>query len=416
MANAELQVNSSEVMGTRLQRVQQNAIGAALVGLALCAVGFFVNGPQAFFPSYLFAYLFWFGVTTGSLALLLLHHTVGGGWGYVIRAFLEAATRLLLPVLLLFIPVVIGLLGFGLYEWTHAEAATDPILQAKSAYLNVPFFLVRVVVYFAIWMVFATLLNRWGGIQYERVDHDNFSRLTVLGASGMVVYVLTLTFAFVDWVMSLTPHWFSSIYGLLAIVSQGLSTLALMMVLFAYLTEAREGPAGRAAPAAMIPSGYFRDLGNLMLAFVLLWAYMSFSQYVITYSGNTTEEISWYLDRRQGGWGIVSLVLIPLHFALPFLILLIGSGIKREPKRLAKVGAFLILMRFIDLFWWVAPTFRPTLTVHFADVGAPLLLGGIWLWLWAGQMKDRPLVPVYDPRLQEAHAQHVLQHGAVEHG
>jgi hypothetical protein len=160
-----------------------------------------------------------------------------------------------------------------------------------------------------------------------------------------------------------------------------------------------------------IPSGYFRDLGNLMLAFVLLWAYMSFSQYLITYSGNTAEEITWYLDRRRGGWGIISLGLIVVHFLIPFLILLLGSNVKRSPVRLARVAGYLVLMRFVDVFWWVTPTFRDHLSISLADLGTPLLIGGIWLWLWAGQIKDQYLLPLHDPRLEGA----LQGHGVAEH-
>ncbi|HTE20185.1 MAG TPA: hypothetical protein VK689_17615, partial [Armatimonadota bacterium] len=234
-------------------------------------------------------------------------------------------------------------------------------------------------------------------------DREISGRLNVTGAVGMLLFVIVATFMAVDWVMSLTPHWFSSIFGLLFVASQGLSTLALMLALLGFL-------AGDRGLVRGLPDGYFRDLGNLMLAFVMLWAYMSFSQYLITYSGNTVEEVSWYVQRRQNGWGIISLALVPLHFALPFLVLLVGSKLKRSPTRLAGLALFIVLMRFVDLFWLVAPTFRPSLNVIFTDFGTPLLIGGIWLWLWAAQLKDKPVVPLHDPRLEGA-LQEVVAHG-----
>jgi hypothetical protein len=176
------------------------------------------------------------------------------------------------------------------------------------------------------------------------------------------------------------------------------------MVLLAYLV-------GDKPLLAEVPSGYFRDVGNLMLAFTLLWAYMTFSQYLIIYSGNIAEEVPWYKDRAQGGWGIISLALIPFHFALPFMVLLIASNIKRTPQRLARVAAFILVMRFVDLFWWVTPTFRDHLGVSLADLGTPLLIGGCWLLLWAGQVRDRYLVPLHDPRLEGA----LAPHGVAEH-
>jgi len=401
---AELRESIPELVGPQLDRLQQRAVGIGVVGLVLTAAGALLgrdNGLPSVYHSWLYAYMFWLGVTTGSLGLLMLHHVTGGGWGYVIRRFLEAATRLLPLMLVLFVPVIIGMPV--LYKWMH-PSPTDPVLQSKVGYLNAPGFIIRTLIYFAIWMVYAYLLNKWGATQDERADPAVETRLNYLGASGLVVFVLTITFMSVDWLMSLTPDWYSSIFGLLVVASQALSTLSLLVVLFATL-------AGDLPIAREVPKGYFRDLGNLMLACVMLWGYMSFSQYLITYSGNTTEEVSWYVQRRSGGWGIVSLGLVPLHFALPFLVLLTGSAIKRNPKWLARIAGFIILMRFIDLYWWVTPTFRnhlipsdgPEWMSILADLGTPLLIGGIWLWCWAAQLKKvRTVVPLHDPRLEAA--------------
>jgi hypothetical protein len=404
---SDLQVRVSDLAGPRLQRLQSTALMMAVAGVVLFVVGWIMDPPSSqrpgVFTSYLFAYMFWIGVTTGSLALLMLHHVVGGGWGFLIRRLLEAATRLLPVMAVLFVPVVIGLLAFHLYRW-HPADPNDHIVHAKAEYLNVPFFLGRAVIYFLIWWGLATVFIRWGRTLDERTDLEAYNRLNVVGGAGLVVYVLTTTFMAVDWIMSLTPDWYSSIFALLVVVSQALATLSLMLFLLTHLL-------GDKPLLAEAPSGYFRDLGNLMLAFTMLWGYMSFSQYLITYSGNLAEEVGWYIDRRQGNWGIISLALIPFHFFLPFLILLIGSRIKRNPARLAKVALFLIAMRFIDLFWWVAPTFRNHLSISAADLGAPLMIGGIWLWLWAGQVRDRYLVPLHDPRLEGA----LQPHGAMEH-
>ena len=376
----------------QLGRLQTMALGAAVVGVVLCVLSLLSeHGREQFFQSYLFAYIFWWGVTTGSLGLLMLHHVVGGGWGFIIRRPLEAGTRLLPLMAVLFIPIALGIPH--LYEWAHAEAAHDKVLAAKSAFLNVPFFLGRAVLYFVIWTALAFFFNKWGATQDERNDPKIAQRLTLMGPPGIILYVLTITFAVVDWVMSIEPHWFSSIIGLLYVAGQALSTLALMLVLLSFI-------AGKTPIADEVPRGYFRDLGNLLLAFGLLWAYMSFSQFLITYSGNSAEEVPWYVHRTNGGWEWVARTLIPLHFALPFLVLLIGSDVKRKPTRLAKVAAFIILMRFVDLMWWIVPTFREHISFTFSDIGAPLALGGIWLAMWAWQMKGRQLVPLHDPRLE----------------
>lgn len=411
MNTDELRLTTSEVLGPRIPRLQSIAMAMAAAGLVLCGLGFVTGGPQGFFSAYLYAYVFWVGVSAGSLGLLMLHHTVGGGWGFIIRRFLEAATSL--PVfgflLLMFLGVVAGIpYLYGIEGgWAHASAGQNHILHEKAIWLNVPGFCIRTVIYFAVWMGVAHWLHLWGNTQDERADAAITEKLNRLGAAGLLLYVLTITFLSVDWVMSLSPLWFSSIFGLLFVVSQGLSTLALMLVLLPLL-------AGSQPLLKAIPDGYFRDLGNLMLAFVLLWAYMAFSQYLITFSGNTAEEAPWYIRRQEGGWQIIPMLLIALHFALPFLVLLLGTHVKRDPFRLRWVAGLLVIMRFVDLYWLVAPTFRRELfspgTIP-ADLGAPLLIGGIWLWLWAAQLKQtRMVVPLHDPRF-DMHWQEGVAHG-----
>lgn len=393
MAANELGTATTALLRPQLQRLQQLALVLGGVGLVLTGIGA-VQDMRGLFQSYLFAYLFWLGVTVGSLALLMLHHTVGGGWGYVIRRMVEAGSRLLPLLFVLFVPVLVGLFSFGLFPWTDPQIAEIPAVHAKLKYLNPPFFIVRWVLYFAIWTTFAWQLNRLGATQDQRADRNVAAALNVRwGAFGMVVYVLSISFAAVDWMLSLDPTWASSIVGLLTVVSQVLSTLALMLALIGYFGK-------DSALIRQVPAGFYRDLGNLTLATVMLWAYMSFSQYLITYSGNTAEEVGWYLRRSQGGWQYISLALIPLHFFLPFFILLLGSNVKQNPRRLGAVGLGLVVMRLVDLFWWVAPNFREHVAVIGSDFGAPLLLGGVWLWLWAAEMmKERTLVPAHDPRL-----------------
>ncbi len=393
---------STSELTPRLEKLQSYAVIIGAVGFFLCLVGA-MRRPAEFWQSYLFAWLFWAGVTIGPMALLLLHHVVGGGWGFIIRRLLEAAIRLLPWMLLLFVPIIINLFmptlfnrpDLSLYEWAdprHYEH--DEILQAKRPFLNVPFFILRTIIYFAIWMTFAHILNKWSEEQDRTGDPEITHRFNMLGAGGIVVYVLTLTFAAVDWVLSLSPHWFSSIIGLLFVVGQGLSTLCLMHILVTFL--------GSETPILkQVPQRYFRDLGNLTLAFTLLWAYMSFSQFLITYNGNTAEEAPFYMRRTTMGWGIISLSLVIAHFFLPFLTLL-SSSVKVRIENLAQLAAFIIFMRFVDLYWWVAPTFREAFQLSPSDLGAPLMLGGVWLWLWSQSMKrDRPLLPLHDPRFAE---------------
>lgn len=398
-------------MGSRLGGLRTTGGILFVAGLVLTAASVLIGQARIvdLYASWVFGWVFWLGISAGSLGLLMLHHTVGGGWGFVLRRFWEAAANpaMFLLLAVLFIPLVLGLLGVGthLYPWADA-AHQDAIIKEKSAYLNVPFFIGRSVFYFAFFAFFASLLLKWGNTQDQRADAAISEKLNRAGGFGMLLFVLVGTFASVDWVMSLTPHWMSSIFGLLWVASQGLSTLALMLGLFSYLGADKPLVRG-------LPTKYFRDLGNLTLALVMLWAYMAFSQYLIIFSGNTAEGASWYVTRLQSSWVWVGLLLIIAHFALPFLVLLIDSDTKKNPAKLGRVAWFLVFMRFVDLWWIVAPTFRPQLSVSLTDIGVPLLIGGIWLLGFAHFLKDRPVVPLHDPRLQ-AHI-HEL-HEAHAHG
>jgi hypothetical protein len=241
---------------------------------------------EQLFRSYLIAYLFWFGIALGCLPLLMLHHLVGGAWGFVIRRILEAGTRTLPLMIVLFVPLLLGI--HSLYEWSDPEiVARDQILQAKHAYLNVSFFIIRAVVYFAAWIIFAYFLNRWSAEQDATGNPILLRRFQLLSAPGIVVYTLGITFASIDWGMSLEPHWFSTIYGMLFIVGQTLAALAFVIPVAVLLSDS--------PPASgFMKADVFQDLGNLLLAFVMLWAYISFSQYLIIWAGNLPEEIPWY--------------------------------------------------------------------------------------------------------------------------
>jgi hypothetical protein len=343
---------------------------------------------QQFFRSCLIAYLFWFGIAAGSLPLLMLHHLVGGTWGFVIRRALEAATRTLPLMLLLFLPILFGV--HSLYEWSQPESvAHDPVLQAKHAYLNVPFFIVRAAMYFIAWLVWAFFLNRWSAEQDATGNPLLLRRFQLFSAAGIVVYSLTVTFASIDWGMSLEPHWFSTIYGMLFIVGQSLAALASVTAIAARLSDS--------PPVSdHVTPHVFQDLGNLLLAFVMLWAYISFSQYLIIWSGNLPEEIPWYLRRGTNGWQWVAAVLALFHFAVPFLVLL-GRGNKRNKQLLTGVAVAVLLMRWVDIYWLIAPSFGGGVRIHVFDVLLFAVIGGIWLYVFRGQLNSRPLLPLRDP-------------------
>ena len=277
-----------------IDQIQRRSLLVGVVALAACVAGALLS-PEQFFRSYLFGYLFWIGIALGSIALVMLHHIVGGGWGFLIRRLLEAASRTMPLMALLFIPILAGM--HYIYIWTHADlVAVDEILQHKQPYLNVPFFITRAVVYFLIWTGMVFFLNRWSLEQDRTGDLSLSRRLQMLSGPGLLLYGITVTFASIDWVMSLEPHWFSTIYGLLFIIGQALATMALAIVMVAKLSD-RKPLSDLASPKHM------RDLGTLMFAFVMLWAYFSFSQWLIIWAGDLPEENSWYLSRIKGGWG-----------------------------------------------------------------------------------------------------------------
>jgi hypothetical protein len=374
-------------------RLQQRALMVGGAGVVLCGVGALFN-PTQFFRSYLLAYLFWLGIPLGCLAILMLHHLVGGAWGAVIRRLLEAGTRTLPLLALLFVPLLFGV--HELYIWARPEVvANDPLLQRKSLYLNIPFFTLRAAFYFVVWLAVSYLFNAWSLAQDQTGAAPFERRMRLLSGPGLVLYVLTATFASVDWVMSLEPHWFSTIYGILVIVGQLLATLAFAVIVVALL-------AGVPPLSEVISPAHFHDLGNLLLAFVMGWAYMAISQFLIIWAGNLPEEITWYLPRMRGGWEWVGLALILFYFALPFLLLL-SRGIKQRAQLLAWAAAAILCMHVVDVFWLVVPAFQPArFAVHWMDVVALAGVGGIWTAVFVWQLKERPLLPVHDPGLQGA--------------
>jgi hypothetical protein len=399
--------------------VQRAAVIAGAAGLVLCALGWLLT-PDRFFRSYLWAYCYFIGIPLGSLVLEALQFLTGGVWGLVIRRILEASMRTLPILALLFLPIAAGFLiparsdtgsaGHappaisGVYIWANPEVVeADHALEFKARYyLNVPFFLIRAAVCFTVWIVVAYFLNRWSVAQ-DRPDIGDRDdpRVRKISAAGLVLYGLTVTIMAIDWIMSLEPHWVSSIFGPLIGIGQVLNALSftVMVVVLA---------ADRPPLSAVIGRPVFRDLASLLLTFIMVWAYLAFSQLLLIWSGNLPSEIPYYLRRIQGGWQIFAIALPVLNFALPFVLLLMHN-VKRGRRALIQVAGLLMAMRAVDLYWLIMPAqpgvdglgwtpFIPSWT----DVVAPLGIGGIWLAAFLGQLQVRPLLPSYDPRLGDA--------------
>jgi len=369
---------------------QKRSLIVGIVFLVIFIAGVFIDRRQ-FFQSYLIGWTFWTGIAVGSIALLMLQHLTGGGWGLVIRRVLEASTRTLPVMAILFLPVILG--AHSIYhEWMDHEALEQhPVVQFKSRYLNLPFFSVRAVVYFGVWLALMFFLNKWSLAQDRTADNRYTKNMRMLSGPGMVALIFTVTFASIDWYMSLEPEWFSTIYGFIYVAAWSLSALAFVIAVMARL--AADEPMRR-----IVAPLHFHDLGKLLLALVMLWAYFAFSQYLIIWSGNLPEEIGWYLRRIHGAWGALIIVIGILHFAAPFLFLL-SRSLKRNPRRLALIAMLIIAMRMTDLLWMLAPAFEHRMWI-LMDIAALLGFGGVWLALFTWQLGKRSLIPINDPQFE----------------
>lgn len=372
-------------------RIQKRALVVGVVASIAATTGAFAD-PTQFFRSYLVGWLFWIGLGLGSLAIVMLHHMTGGSWGFAIRRLLEAGMRTLPLLAVLFVPIAFGL--DRLYPWTdEAAVASDHLLQHKAAYLNTPFFLARTLGCFVLWIGFAAIMLRLAGKTDRTGDKKHLKRARMLSGPFLAIYGGTMTFAAIDWAMSLEPHWLSTMYGVIFVVGQALSTLAFAIVASSWL--GRHDPFRR-----FLKPDHFHDLGNLMFAFVLLWAYTSFSQFLIIWSGNVSEETPWYLARTHGGWQALALSLVVLHFAVPFLLLL-WRRIKRDTRVLPFVALLILGMRFVDITWLVGPAFHPEgLAFHWLDLAVPIAIGGLWLAYFVHNLKGRPLISLQDANLE----------------
>jgi hypothetical protein len=377
--------------------LQHKALGIGLVGLAASIAGY-LSDPKATTESYLLAFIYWIAFPLGSLGLMMVHHLSGGGWGMPVRRIFEAASRTLPYMAVLGLPV---LLGMGhLYEWTDtAKVAADPILRQKEPYLNVPFFLVRYALYFVVWTTLAYLLSGWSRAQDTGYEPGSERKFRLLSGPGILLHGVASTFFVVDLMMSLDPHWFSTIYGLLFLIQQALAAIGFVLLLMATLSKT--APLSRYVKAENI-----HDYGKFLLTFVMVWAYFSFSQFLIIWSANLPEEIPWYLERMRHGWEWFSVMLLVGQFFLPFFLLL-SRDLKRTAGRVAIVAILVLVMRYVDFYWNVMPALNhETPMPHWTNLTTVVGLGGVWVALFAWQYKASPVLPIGDPYLPEALSSH----------
>jgi hypothetical protein len=381
--------------------------GGLFVGGAAALIGIFgwLKAPEDFSRAYLFSYMLVLGLTLGSLGLLMLQHLTGGIWGIVIRRPLEAASRNLWLVLALFLPIVAGMkyLYSGNGEetgWLNApktgEHALSPLQQG---YLTHGWFLTRALIYFAVWIALMLAFNAWSKNQDQQSDGEGLKqKMKAVAAPGVILYIVAMSFAAIDWVMSLSPRWASTIYGFIFVAGQAIASMALMIAIIVLL-------AGSEPFNGVIKKRHLHDLGKWLFAFNMLWAYFAFSQLLIIWSGNQPEEISFYRSRLNGQWGVVAVIVLVFSFAIPFLLLL-SKDVKKTASVISKVAIWMIFMRLVDLYWMTKPEFTVRALPTWLDIVVPIALIGLWLGFFAMNLKQRPLLPLGDPKLSEALAQH----------
>ncbi len=395
-----------------VRKISQRSLIFGVVFAIAVAVGVLVshNGLDEFYQGYLLGYMCWLGVALGSMAILMIRHMTGGGWGTVIRRVLGAAMRTMPLLTILFIPLAVAAAQGHMYPWAMPfESIKDEHIREHlinqrfitQSYLNVTGFIIRAIIYFAIWNVLSILLSKWSKEADSPEGRDNGHRFRMLSAPGLILYAFSITFATIDWAMSLDPTWISTIYGLILLIGELLSAMCFAVVVERILVDYRP-------MSELLRSDFVLDHGKWMLTFIMLWAYFSFSQWLIIWAGNLPGEISFYLRRIHNGWGYIGLALAAFHFAVPFAMLL-SRPFKQNIRKLVWLAIWLMLMCYLDLFWIISASFSVSLSINWAEIVVPIAIGGFWLWAYFRNLASLPLLPAYDPQSAEVlHPSHYI--------
>ena len=369
---------------------QRSLMVGILFGAASVALAFMQ--PQQFYRGYLLGFMCWLGLALGSMAILMIRHLTGGGWGMVIRRILGAAMRTLPLLAVLFIPVLLGI--HQIYIWAQPLNKIpdvhfrEHLEKLTHSYLSIGAFMGRAVFYFAVWNLLSFLLSKWSKQTDRPGAPDNSQRFKAVSGPGLILYAFTIGFAAIDWVMSLDPTWVSTMFGLIILIGQLLSAMCFAVVVERILYE-------YPPMSEMLKPDFVHDHGKWMLTFIMVWAYFSFSQWLIIWAGNLPAEISFYLRRLKDGWGWIGLFLVLFHFAVPFAMLL-SRPFKRNIRNLVWLAVWLMLMRYVDLFWTIEPTFSQGFVITVSDIVVPVAIGGFWLWYFFRNLASLPLLPAYD--------------------
>jgi hypothetical protein len=387
-------MNKSDLMAPPVaQTIQQRSLVIGAIGAIASIAGAFL-APDSFYSAYLTGFMFWLGLSLGCMAILMLYHLVGGAWGTVIRRTLEAGMMTLPMMAILFLPILFNL--GRLYFWARPGLTDPKIVEITQVWLNFNGIAIRYVLFFAIWIGMAYFLNRWSTEQ-DTIAGQSTLRFRALSSIGLVIYSLTISFAAIDWVMSLQARWISTIYGLLFVAGEALSAFCFCVVIETILGK-------RKPMSEYLTDTEVHDHGKLILAFVMVWAYFNFSQWLIIWAGNLPEEIPWYVRRMNGGWESVGLFLVVFHFAVPFALLL-SRQLKRSAARLVRIASWLIIMRIVDIYWHVEPgvtvdgrALHPTFHLSWVLFAILAGMGGLWMAYFFRNLRSRPLLAVNAPQ------------------
>jgi hypothetical protein len=367
------------------------------VVFAIVAIILAVKNLDEFYRAYLISFMLLLGLALGSMAIIMIRHLTGGGWGVVIRRIQGAAMRTLPLLAAMFIPIILGI--HKLYIWAQPldnvkdKHLHDHLVDITKTYLTTNGFIYRAIFYFAIWNLLSFLLSKWSKQGDTPGAPDNTDRFKTVAGPGLILYGFTVSFAAIDWIMSLDPSWVSTIFGLVVLIGQVLAAMCFAVIIERILFDYEP-------MSTMLKPDFVHDHGKWMLAFTMVWAYFNFSQWLIIWAGNLPAEITYYLRRLNGGWGTVGLFIVIFHFAVPFAILL-SRQFKRNIRKLVWLAAWLLFMRYVDLFWIIEPNFSKTFTVTLADIVVPIALAGIWLSYFFYNLSGLPLLPIYDPTAVE---------------
>jgi hypothetical protein len=392
MTTAIMKLNKSDLMAPPVaEKIQTQSLFIGLIGAVASIVGAFL-APDSFYSAYLTGFMFWLGLSLGCMAILMLHHLVGGAWSIVIRRILESGMMTLPMMAVLFLPILFHLPR--LYFWARPEVLSDPktdpkIIEIAQSYLDFNGIAMRYIIYFVIWIGMAYFLNRWSTEQ-DTIAGQSTLRFRALSSIGLVIYSLTISFAVIDWVMSLQARWISTIYGLIFIAGEALSALCFCVVIETILSK-------RKPMSEYLNETEVHDHGKLILAFVMVWTYFNFSQWLIIWAGNLPEEIPWYMRRLNGGWEYVGLFLVIFQFAVPFALLL-SRQLKREARTLVRLASWIIIMRIIDVYWHVEPALHPTFHLSWLHFTVIAGIGGLWMAYFFHNLRSRPLLPINAPQ------------------